>query len=262
MSNNTELISFKYRLNDQNNEEISISIRVLKASQGKIFRGTISLILGGFIGTDNTDCRIIVGSKGYSKNTLRELSQDENSIIKELRNSGWDVIIFENMQYCKVDDKFKQNEYWIDEYCDWLIENYTKNNKKIYVIGYSSGAYIVGLHLKHLTEKKVEVDKIPKYGIFCFSVDVGNRFNKTDFSPDDFRSPTLFLSGKSIFDNKKIFPYVDGFNNTKLLYDYALGSNKSTEHKFIELNVGHNIFSLKDNQSEVKIVNIINQWFT
>ena len=272
-SDNTEEVSFSYYIDKDSRcyidrdihkdpWQIIMPLRILNSLNEDESRGTIGLILGGFIGIDKTDNKILVGSKGYGKNTIRELNEDEKTVIDELRMLGWTIVIFENMQFCKVDNNVKQNEYWIDAYCDWLVKRYSENNsKKIFVVGFSSGAYIVGLHLQHLKELKKE-DSVSGYGIFSYSVSTNDAYNKTIFDKDHFKKSTLFISGSSTRDTGSNFPFVNGYHNTRTLYDSAQQSG--IRHGWISINSTHNIFSKKSNNIETDkraITMIMDDWF-
>ena len=177
---------------------------------------------------------------------------------------GWRIVIFQNMEFCKVDDKVKQNEYWIDAYCYWLVKRFSENNsKKVFVVGFSSGAYIVSLHLQHLKELKKE-DSISGYGIFSYSVSTNDAYNKTNFDKDHFKKSTLFISGSNTRDTGSNFPFVNGYHNTRTLYDSAQQSG--IRHGWISINSTHNIFSKKSNRDPNKnkrraITMIMDNWF-
>jgi hypothetical protein len=247
--------------------QISRPVLVFEPSSvtNKSFKGTIVLLLGGYL--DEKLDSVIVGTKGWSNSTITEVNKDECEVIGQLVDSEWRVIIFESMQFAKPDDT-PVNELWIEDYAEFVQEKFSEQGKKLYMIGFSSGAYIVGLHLRHLVEGRGK-GSISGYGIFSFSVSIGSSVKKTNFTPEHFKISTLFLSGSSKLDVVGKKPDVNGYSNTRRIYqECALRSG--TEHGWAALKVGHSIFSLLSedklelaNQGRERraVTNIIDNWF-
>lgn len=145
------------------------------------------------------DNKIVVGTKGYKKNTLREISKDENKFIIDLSSEKlrWKIVVFENMQFFKPNGQ--KEEAWIDRYIESVQYNDRIKDDKLFVVGFSSGAYILGLHLRHISSENInKYNKILGYGIMSFPVELNNKNKKTDFSYEDFKKPTLFLSWRRV----------------------------------------------------------------
>lgn len=268
------------------NDDLNLDIHIIESLVPTTKKGTIILLLGGYLGIDKTDLlhpekkenekveeknasnpekdnRIIVGSKGYKKNTLREISKDENKFITDLTEKlGWRIVIFENMQFFKPNGE--KEETWIDKYIESIQYNDTFKDDKLFVVGFSSGAYIVGLHLKHISSENInKYDKILGYGIMSFPVELSNKDKKTDFSFENFKKPTLFLSGEESKDNEQKKPYVNGYRNTKDLFDIAT-TKPGIMHLYRTLPVGHSVFESPVNgEGQLKdAAKIINEWFS
>jgi hypothetical protein len=224
-------------------------------------KGTIAFLLGGYLDDKKQADTVIVGSKGWNNSTLRPVNQYECNVIQQLIKSRWRVLIFESMQFAKPDDTIA-NELWVEDYVEWIEKKFSQETKKkIFMLGFSSGAYIVALHLRHIAEGGGK-GSVAGYGIFGFSVTLDKKTKKTDFSPEHFKTPTLFLSGSSKEDSAYQEPKVDGYSKTKKIYnDYAVRSG--VQHGWEALNTGHAIFQLPSTQNREKqaITNIIDNWF-
>lgn len=158
-------------------------------------------------------------------------------------------------------DGTPRNEMWIEYYVEWIDKKFYDDEKR-FMVGFSSGVYIVGLHLRHLIDGQGR-GEIHAYGMFSFPVEVGNFYKKTDFAEIDFhKRPTLFLSGSSKLDNSANKPFVNGFKNTRTLYtDFACHSE--LRHGWQALESDHVIFEADTGGKEIKraVTNIIHNWF-
>jgi hypothetical protein len=217
-------------------------------------KGTIAFLFGGYK-YERTN-KIIAGTKGWSSKD-KPLNTNECVTIKELTDLGWRILVFNNMQFATPDNT-PLNEMWIEDYVEWIDENFGSDEKR-FMVGFSSGAYIVGLHLKHLADGQGR-GKIPAYGMFSFSVEVGDSNKKTDFSEIDFKRPTLFLSGSSKLDNAANKPFVDGFKNTRTIY-INFGCRSEIRHGWEALNSVHSIFSAEGKEGKKAITDIMDNWF-
>lgn len=218
-------------------------------------KGTIAFLFGGYkYERTNT---IIAGTKGWSSKD-KPLNPKECEVIQELTDLGWRILVFNNIQFV-TPDSTPLNEMWIEDYAEWIDEKFSSDEKR-FMVGFSSGAYIVGLHLKHLADGQGR-GKIPAYGMFSFSVEVGSSHKKTDFAEIDFnKRPTLFLSGSSKLDNSAIKPFVNGFKNTRTIYiDFACRSE--IRHGWEALKSVHSIFSADGKEGKKAITDIMNNWF-
>jgi hypothetical protein len=251
-------------LESTNKEEFTDSAFVSRSvlvfePHSHLIKGTIVLLLGGYLDDKNPET-VIVGSKGWRNSTINNVNEQENKVIEQLTELKWRILIFESMQFAKPDDTIT-NEFWIDDYVEWINKKFSENGKKIFMIGFSSGAYILGLHLRHLIEGRGK-GSMTGYGIFSYSVTIDNKSKKTDFRPEHFKIPTLFLSGSSKEDGLANEPKVDGYNKTRKIYqEFAVKSG--VHHGWQALNTGHSIFKLQSNKDNNKqaVTNIIDNWF-
>jgi hypothetical protein len=222
-------------------------------SQGT--KGTIAFLFGGYKYERNN--RIISGTKGWSSKD-KPLNSNECKMIQELTDLGWRILIFDNIQFV-IPDGTPLNEMWIEDYAEWIDERFSDDDKR-FMVGFSSGAYIVGLHMRHLGDRQGR-GKIRAYGMFSFSVEVGNSLKKTDFAETDFnKRPTLFLSGSSKLDNSANKPFVNGFENTRKIY-VDIACKSETRHGWEALDAPHSIFSKEGGKEKKAITNIIDDWF-
>jgi alpha-beta hydrolase superfamily lysophospholipase len=182
------------------------------------------------------------------------LSKVENILLENLIQKKWTISILNEMQFLKADKKI--SEMWIDQYIDTIVEEL--KDHKIFVVGYSSGAYILGMYLQHTQSKNA---KIQGYGILSFSVDVDNENNKTVFTSQHFQKPTLFISGDIGKDTKENPPFADGLKNTEHLYNIAKQTN-TTDHKFIKIeDIGHAIFDKLSQENKSQVAEEIDKKF-
>ena len=161
-------------------------------------------------------------------------------MVTELTYLGWKLLVFNESTICCADGT-PLNEMWIEDYAEWFDERFSDGDKR-FMIGFLFGAYIVGLHVRHLADG-LGRGHIPAYGIFSFSAETNNSYKKTDFADIDFgKRSTLFLSGSSKSDNSANKPFACGFENTRKLYsEVALKSE--TRHGWEALDIGHCIFA-------------------
>jgi alpha/beta superfamily hydrolase len=223
--------------------------------KGTPLKGTIAFLLGGYL--DKESQPVTVGSKGWT-NTARHVTSDECQIVEELCNLGWRILIFDSMQFARPTGK-PYDEMWIDDYAKW-IEKFSRDNKELFMVGFSSGAYIIGLHLKHLSSRQTKA-AMSGYGLFSFSVKVDDAANKTNFSPDDFKVSTLFISGSSTRDTSDKPPFVDGYENTSRIYEYSASKSGIKHHRVI-LDADHFIFSVHGDNGKRAVTNAIHDWFS
>jgi hypothetical protein len=225
-------------------------------AKGTSLKRTIAFLLGGYL--DKESQPVTVGSKGWT-NTLRHTAPDECQIIEELCNLGWRILIFDSMQFARPTGK-PYDEMWIDDYVKWIVEKFSSEDKKLFMAGFSSGAYIIGLHLKHLSSKQTNV-AMSGYGLFSFSVKVDDPANKTNFSPDDFKVLTLFISGSSTKDTSDKPPFVDGYENISRIYEYSASKSGIKHHRVI-LDSDHSIFSVQGDNGKRAVTNLIHDRFS
>jgi alpha/beta superfamily hydrolase len=241
--------------NFTDHEEIIRAVNVFDP-RGSPLKGTIAFLLGGYL--DKESQPVTVGSKGWA-NTARHMTSDECQVIEELCNLGWRILIFDSMQFARPTGK-PYDEMWIGDYAKWIVQKFSRENKKLFMAGFSSGAYIIGLHLKHLSSRKTNVT-MSGYGLFSFSVKVDDPANKTDFTPDDFKIPTLFIIGSSTRDTLDKPPFVDGYENISRIYEYSASKSAIKHHRVI-LDSDHFIFSVQDDNGKKTVTNAIHDWFS
>jgi hypothetical protein len=82
-----------------------------------------------------------VGSKGWRNSTINNVNEQENKVIEQLTEIKWRILIFDSMQFVKSDYTIT-NEFWIDDYVEWINKKFSENGKKIFMISFSSDAYI------------------------------------------------------------------------------------------------------------------------
>jgi hypothetical protein len=251
----------------QSRQFFSDSQKIVRAANifvpKSVQKGTIFFLFGGYKEEPvNTD-KIVVGTKGWSTTMDRPLTSDECQTIKDLTDFGWRVIVLDSMQFVAPDDTV-HNEMWIDEFVEWINQTFTENQEgssKKFMMGFSSGAYIVGLHLMHLAERKQKESTMAGYGIFSYPADLDQLYKKTDFESRQFEGkPILFLSGSKTEDKKGKDPDVDGYLNTRKLYEIACKAS-GTQLGWEALDTGHRIFEAKDSEGISCVAKIIDEWF-
>lgn len=225
--------------------------------------GTIIFFFGGYKEEPKHNDKIVVGTKGWSDIFNNPLTTPECQTIKDLIELGWKIIVLDYMQFVTPDNTL-HNEMWLEEYVKWIEEIFPEEqnqSKKKFMVGFSSGAYIVGLHLIHLAEKKEKKPSIAGYGIFSYPVDLDQPNKKTNFESTHFEDKSiLFLSGSKNEDKKGKPPDVDGYLNTRKLYENGCKSNNA-QLGWESLNTGHRIFEAKDFEGRSCVAKIMNSWF-
>jgi hypothetical protein len=241
----------------QDSEKIWRAINI-RAPESKEIKGTIAFLFGGYKEEPENMDKIVAGSKGV--NTVgRAPNSNEIKVIEGLVEKKWRVLLFDDMQYATPDGTV-HNEMWIEDYMKWINSRFGKEKKKnIFMAGFSSGAYIVGLHLQHLATP-ANTEAASAYGIFSYPVDVGmdagHIKKKSKFETSNFeRRPTLFLSGSSTKDISSNPPRVNGYANTKAIYDIA-SKGTGTKHEQQDLDTYHSVF--EDYKS---VIEIVDEWF-
>ena len=237
----------------QDSEKIWRAINI-RLPESKEIKGTIAFLFGGYKEEPKGMNKIVAGSKGV--NTIgRAPNSNEIKVIEQLVERKWRVLLFDDMQYATPDGTV-HNEMWIEDYMKWINSRFGKEKKeKIFMAGFSSGAYIVGLHLQHLAIH-ASTESASAYGIFSYPIDVGHIKKKSKFETGNFDGrPTLFLSGSSTKDVASNPPNVNGYKNTKAIYDIA-SKGTSTKHKWQDLDTSHRIF--EDYES---VIEMVDEWF-
>jgi hypothetical protein len=254
----------------QSRQFFSDSQKILRAVNifvpNSMQKGTIVFLFGGYKEEPVNIDKIVVGTKGWSTIMDRPLTCNECQTIKDLVDFGWKIIVLDSMQFVAPDNTV-HNEIWIDEFVEWINETFQEDQRgssKNFMVGFSSGAYIVGLHLRHLAERKQNKPGMAGYGIFSYPVDLDQRYKKTkktDFEPRHFKGkPILFLSGSKAEDKKGKDPDVDGYLNTRKLYEIARKAD-GTHLGWESLDTGHRIFEAKDSEGTSCVARIVHEWF-
>jgi hypothetical protein len=214
--------------------------------QGTI-KGTVMFFLGGHKREGGKTSFLRIHTNGLS-----HANADEYKFIKEMRDLGWRMVVLEESQDVKPDGKI--NEYWIEEYINHWNSKWPGKN---FTVGHSAGAYITGLHIRHLHDKKTR--SVWANGIISYPIKLGDAKKKTDFASEHFTARnTIFLSGKQADD--EVLPY----RNTIELRNIAFASGH--RHGWEALDASHQVFKKaccsQGCGGKRAVTLILDDWFT